>query len=176
MRRVLAALLVGVFVVGAGLVGTLALGGGDDPSVSVTTFEPRIEANGLSVSEAFGDGAGTQSCVSSVPAPGSWQLSGSIEVERVDGHIGTDQTLSWSLTAENETELDDGTFALGDVDSNRIQLFASGRLNDTLEPGSTVPLTVTVTGDDGTLATETRSVDVINRSEPPCQNGRVDTP
>ncbi|MUV90034.1 hypothetical protein GJ629_09135 [Halapricum sp. CBA1109] len=170
MRHRVAVAVVAVGLVGAGVVGTLAVlsadGGSTPPNVSVSAFEPRIEANELTLSEALGDGEGVRTCTDTGPSPEHWALSGTVAIERTDD--GASATVAWTVAVEDGPELANGTRTLGPEEGATVRLFETGRLNGTLDPGATVRLRLTVDGENGTLAATNRSFTVENESEPVC--------
>lgn len=170
MRRSIL-LVVVVVALAAGLFGYTLLwfvDGTDELTATTTEFDPRLEVNTLTLEEAAGDGDGTQSCVTTVPSPGSWRLSGVVQLERNGSGPASPQPLAWTLTVDDGTIRTNGTVELDRYESERVTLMDVGFLSGQLDPGSTVPARLTVTHEGRTVVSLDRSLDVINRSEPPC--------
>lgn len=169
MRRILLAVVVILGLVGFGVLWFVGVGpGGTD--VAVSDFEPRLAVNTLSVGEAVGEDNETTSCVSSAPPPEGWQLSGTVTLQRDGGGPRGEQTLHWRVRIADGAASTSGTVRLSRYESERVVLLGSGWRDEPpdLDPGATVPATVTVEHGDTTITRVERSLTVIDRSEPMC--------
>ncbi|QSG07362.1 hypothetical protein [Halapricum desulfuricans] len=136
-------------------------------NATITGLEPRVSVNTLSLEQALA-GDGTTSCVSTVPMPDGWQLAGSARLER-RGNASGQRTLSWSLTVDGR-RLSNGTETLDRYGSERLLFVDAGEWDGALEPGSTATANLTVSYNGTRVTSETRSITVHNRSEPPCSD------
>jgi hypothetical protein len=166
------ALVFGLLVVG--LLGYTALwvtstgGGAEEPSVTVTTFEPRLSVNTLTLAEATDGTNGTTSCISTGPPPEGWSLTGSLVLERNGSGPASSQQFAWRLDVDDGAVQSNGTVELERYESARVTLFDVGDYTGDLEPGSTATAELAITRDGKPISSTNRSIDVLDSSEPVC--------
>ena len=168
MRRFAIAGLVLLFaLVGGAAVGLSALTTEDRPAnATVSTFEPQV-AVGNQSEDPYPDSDGVVTCNGRGPMPGNAGLSGSLVVERPLRDGGPPEpSFRVTVSVGDGALVETRTVSLSTGGSERLVLFRTTDRPPSLDGGDTVPVRATVTTENTTVATVTRTVEVAERDVP----------
>jgi len=168
MRRFAVAGLVLLFaLVGGAAVGLSALTTEDRPAnATVSTFEPRV-AVGNQSEDPYLDSDGVVSCNDRGPMPGNAGLSGSLVVDRPLRDDGSPEpSFRVNVSVEDGALVETHTVSLSTGGSERLVLLRTADRPPSLDGGDSVAVRATVTTENTTVATVSRTVDVAERDVP----------
>ncbi|QPV61310.1 hypothetical protein I7X12_11065 [Halosimplex litoreum] len=168
MRRFAIAGVVLLFaIVGGAAAGLSALTTEDRPAnATVSTFEPQV-AVGNQSEDPYPDSDGVVTCNDRGPMPGNAGLSGSLVVERPIGDDGpSEPSFGVTVSVDDGALVETHTVALPTGGSERLVLFRTADRPPSLDGGDTVPVRASVTTENTTVATASRSVQVAERDRP----------
>ncbi|WP_135365264.1 hypothetical protein [Halosimplex halophilum] len=168
MRRFAIAGIVLMFaVVGGATVALSALTSEDRPAnATVSTFEPRV-AVGNQSEHPYPDSDGVVTCNDRGPMPGDAGLSGSLVVERPLRDDGPPEpSFRVNVSVDGGALVETHTVTLSTGGSERLVLLRTADRPPSLDGGDTVPVRATVTTENTTVATASRTVEVTERDVP----------
>ncbi|WP_436907648.1 hypothetical protein [Halosimplex marinum] len=168
MRRFAIAGVVLMFaIVGGATVALSALTSEDRPAnATVSTFEPRV-AVGNQSEDPYPDSDGVATCNDQGPMPGNAGLSGSLVVERPLRDDGPPEpSFRVNVSVDDGALVETRTVTLSTGGSERLVLFRIADRPPSLDGGDTVPVRATVTTENTTVATASRTVEVTERDVP----------
>lgn len=168
MRRFAIAGFVLLFaVVGGAAVGLSALTTEDrSANASISTFEPQV-AVGNQSEDPYPDSDGVVTCNDRGPMPGDAGLSGSLVVERPIGDDGPPEpSFRVNVSVDDGALVETHTVTLSTGGSERLVLLRTADQPPSLDGGDTVPVRATVTTENATVATASRTVEVTERDRP----------
>ncbi|ELZ28173.1 hypothetical protein C475_05190 [Halosimplex carlsbadense 2-9-1] len=168
MRRFAVAGFVLLFaLVGGAAVGLSALTTEDSPAnATVSTFEPQV-AVGNQSEDPYPDSDGVVTCNDRGPMPGNAGLSGSLVVERPLRDDGPPEpSFRVTVSVDDGALVETHTVSLSTGGSERLVLFGTADRPPSLDGGDTVPVRATVTTENTTVATASRTVEVAERDRP----------